>query len=73
MVLGDILVTSIRELGQIGIWLKTAGILFILWVIFQSITLFLNTKRMKEVYKIKEDMKRIEKKINKILKSLKQK
>jgi hypothetical protein len=64
MVVGDV----ITEIGKIGLWLKTAGIIFILWIIFQVVNFIINRKRMKEIYNIKDDMKRIEKKIDRILK-----
>ena len=62
VVVGDV----ITEIGKIGLWLKTAGIIFILWIIFQVINFIINRKRMREIYNIKDDMKRIEKKIDKI-------
>jgi hypothetical protein len=64
MVVGDV----ITEIGKIGLWLKTAGIIFILWIIFQVVNFIINRKRMKEIYNIKGDMRRIEKKIDGILK-----
>lgn len=65
---GDISVNILTQVGQIGLWLKAAGIIFILWIIFQVIIVIINARRMKEIYKIKEDMKRMEAKLDKILK-----
>ena len=57
----------IKEIGQITLWLQAIGIIGALWIVFQSVSLFLNRKRMKEVYAIHKDMERIEGKIDKIL------
>jgi len=59
----DILVV----LGQIGLWLKTIGVIILIWLIFHVINVLFNTKRTKEVKNIKEDIIRIEEKIDKIL------
>ena len=61
----------VSEVGKIGLWLQALGLVVILWVIFKIIALVMNRKRMREVYRIKEDMKRIESKIDNILASKK--
>ena len=61
----------VSEVGKIGLWLQALGLVVILWVIFHIIALVMNRKRMREVYRIKEDMKRIESKIDNILASKK--
>ena len=58
----------VLEVGRIGLWLQALGVIVILWIIFELIAFYYNRKRMQEVYKIKEDMKRVERKIDKILK-----
>jgi len=57
----------VTELGQIGLWLQTLGILIVLWLIFQIFSLVINRRRMQEIYAIKKDMQRIERKIDKIV------
>ncbi len=57
----------ISELGKIGLWLQTIGVIVILWLFFEFVAFFINRKRMKEIYKIKEDMNRIEGKIDKLI------
>lgn len=57
----------VSEIGKIGLWLQAVGLIVVAWIIFSIIDLLINRKRMKEVYKIKKDMKRIEGKIDKIL------
>jgi biopolymer transport protein ExbB/TolQ len=57
------------KLGHLGSWLQAIGIIVVLWIIFQLISLAINRKRMKEIYKIKSDMIRIERKIDKIIAS----
>lgn len=58
----------LSEIGKIGSWLQALGIVIIIGIIFEIIMIWLNLRRMKEVAKIKYDMIRIEKKIDKILK-----
>lgn len=57
----------IGEIGQIVLWLQALGIIFVVWIVAEAFAFYYNRKRMIEVYKIKEDMKRIEGKIDKIL------
>ncbi len=57
----------IGSLGQIALWLQALGIILVLWIIFQLASFYYNWKRMKEVLLIKKDMKRIEGKIDRIL------
>ena len=52
----------IFSLGQIALWLSAAGVIIILWIIFQVVTLIVNRKKRKALYKIKEDTERIDKK-----------
>lgn len=59
------------ELGSIALWLQAIGILVIAWIVFEIIALYFHRKRMREVYKIKEDMKRIERKIDVIVRATK--
>ena len=56
------------EVGKIGLWFKAAGIFVILWILFESVILWLNWKRIKEMYGIREDMKRMERKLDGIAK-----
>lgn len=56
------------QLGQIGLWLQALGIIVILWIIFQIIAVIVNRKKRKTLYAIKEDVERIEKKIDRLLK-----
>ena len=73
MALNDTLIdvpgSLISEVGKIGLWMQTLGLVVILWLFFEIVAFFINRKRMKEVYAIKHDMKRIERKIDQILAS----
>ncbi len=57
----------IRTLGSLALWLQAVGVIVVAWIIFEVIALHINRKRMREVYKIKHDMSRIERKIDRIL------
>jgi uncharacterized membrane protein YciS (DUF1049 family) len=63
-VLGGIVV----ELGQIGLWIQGIGLLVLAWIVFWIITLIMNRKKRKTLYRIEADLKRVEKKLDKVLK-----
>ena len=70
MVVGDIAGESLKILSQLGyvaLWLQALGVILIIWLVAESFGFYYNRKRMQEVYKIKEDMKRIEGKIDKLI------
>ncbi len=58
----------ITALGTMALWLQAVGVVVILWIIFEIVALYYTIKRMKEVYAIKGDVKRIEGKIDSLLK-----
>jgi len=63
-----VLTEVLTKIGAIGLWVQTVGIIVILWVAFQIIHFFFERSRAKGIYKIKEDMKRMEGKLDLILK-----
>ena len=65
-----ILPEVILEVGRVALWLQTLGIIIVLWIIFQSVTLFYNRKRRLAIYSIKDDLERIENRVKRIEKSL---
>ena len=56
----------IYELGSIGRWLQTIGIIIIFWIGFQIINLIYNYKKRKQLELIEDKLLKIEKKINKL-------
>lgn len=58
----------ILEIGKLGLWVQAVGLFIVLWIVFQVILLFYNAHRTKKLYHIIIDMKRIEGKIDKLLK-----
>ncbi len=66
-IFGETTTRILSDIGQMGLWLQTLGIVVVLWLIFEVASLIYHHRRMKEVYKIKEDMTRIEGKIDRIL------
>jgi len=58
----------VLEVGRIALWMQTLGVLIILWIVFQVIALIVNRKKRKALYALQEDMKRIERKLDKVLK-----
>ncbi|MAG27170.1 hypothetical protein CMI47_16660 [Candidatus Pacearchaeota archaeon] len=61
MVLEETVGDLVTQVGQIGIWLRTVGIIFVIWVIFDIINLIMNRRRIKI-------LKRIDMKVDKLLK-----
>ncbi|MBM3230358.1 hypothetical protein FJZ22_01730 [Candidatus Pacearchaeota archaeon] len=58
--------TVVSEVTGIVRWLQALGILLVGYVVFEIITFYINIRRYRELLKIKEDMIRIEKKIDKL-------
>ncbi|PIN90500.1 hypothetical protein COU60_01625 [Candidatus Pacearchaeota archaeon CG10_big_fil_rev_8_21_14_0_10_34_76] len=58
----------IFELGNLGKWIQAVGLVVIIWIIFQAVTLYFNRKRRKLMEKLDRDLERVEKKLDKILK-----
>ena len=56
------------QLGQIGLWVQAVGLVVILWIIVEAITLYYNRKRRLLLMNIDERLKRVEKKIDLIKK-----
>ena len=56
--------TVLTETVHIVQWLQALGILLVGYVIFEIITFYITIRRYRELLKIKDDMKRIERKID---------
>lgn len=70
MVLGNITefpVGLVGEIGQIALWLQAIGIVAAILILAEILSFYFNARRYAQLIKIKEDMKRIERKIDKIL------
>jgi biopolymer transport protein ExbB/TolQ len=63
----DASVNLINQITNIAHWMQALGVVVLLWIIFQIISLAINQKRMKKINIIKKDMERIEAKIDRIL------
>ena len=59
-------VDVILEIGKLGKWIQAVGLVVIIWIIIQIINYYFNRKRMKAIEGFHEDIKRIEKKIDKL-------
>ncbi len=69
MVVEDTIIADlIKDIGQIGLWIQAVGIVIILWVVFQVIILINNRIRRKQLYEIENRLKRIESKVDKLVK-----
>jgi hypothetical protein len=61
---GDLVV----EVGKLGLLLNALGVVIILWIGFQIVTLIVNRKRRKALYRMERRLDKIEKKLDKALK-----
>ena len=58
----------IIELGTLASWLQALGILLIVWLVFQVISLIVNLKKKKLLELIRSDIKKLERKVDRISK-----
>ncbi len=66
MAVEEVVGNLVTELGKIGLWVQALGLIIIFWIIFQIVNLIVNRKKRKTLYGIREDLKRIEGKIDKL-------
>ena len=64
-------VDIITELGRIGLWIQAVGLVVILWIIIEAITIFFNRKRRLLLESIEKRLLRVEHKIDQIAKNKK--
>lgn len=53
----------ILQLGQIGLWVQAVGLIVVLWIVFQAITMYYNRKRRLILSEMNERLKAIERKL----------
>jgi len=58
----------VLELGQIGLWIQAVGLIVVLWIIIQAITMYFNRKRRLLLVQIDKRLKTVESKIDKLIK-----
>ena len=58
----------IIELGTLASWLQALGILLVVWLVFQVISLIVNLKKKKLLELIRSDIKKLERKVDRISK-----
>ncbi len=63
----DVLGSVVSEVGRIGLVLQALGVIVILWIVFELIALIVNRKKRKALYSIKQDLIRIEGKLDRVL------
>ena len=56
----------VLELGKIGNWLQAVGLIVIIWIIIESITLYYNRKRRKLLEEINNRLKNVEIKLSRL-------
>jgi len=57
---------AVTEVGKIGKWLQALGLVVIFYFVFQIVFLIHNKKREKMILSVQNDLKRLEKKIDKL-------
>jgi len=54
------------QMGKIGKWLQAIGLIIVLWIVFEVVYLVILGRKKKEIVKLREDVKRLEGKIDKL-------
>jgi len=65
---GEMIPELIIELGKLGKWLQALGIIILLWLIFQIVSLIIRIKKNKKLKDIQHRLSNLERKIDKVLK-----
>jgi hypothetical protein len=67
----DVVGGLVLDVGRIGLWMQTVGIIVILWLIFSIVMLIVNRKKRKYLKSIDERLISVEKKLDLLLKKSK--
>jgi len=67
MAIEETVTDIVLEVGRIGKWLQALGLLVIIWIIFQVVNFMINRKKQNELKKIRNDLFRIEDKLDKLI------
>ena len=54
------------EIGKLGKWIQAVGLVVIIWVVVQAITLYFNRKRRRMLEDIQKKVEKIDRKLDKI-------
>jgi len=66
--ISDAIITDIvKDLGQFGLWIQAIGLVIVIWIVFQIITLINDRIKRRKLYSIQERLEVLEKKIDKLL------
>ncbi|MDP1695406.1 MAG: hypothetical protein Q8L29_00660 [archaeon] len=69
MVIGEEeIINLLIEIGKIGYWLQAIGLMVILWIVFQIVSLIINKKNRNTLKYLRLDIKRLETKVDKLSK-----
>ena len=52
------------QLGQVGLWVQAVGLVVVIWIIAQAVTMYFNRKRRLLLIDIDERLKRVENKLD---------
>jgi len=67
MAIEETVTDIVLEVGKIGKWLQALGLLVIIWIVFQIVNFVINRKKQSELKKIRNDLFRIEDKLDKLI------
>ncbi len=59
---------AVLMIGRLGLWVQAVGLVVILWIIVEAVTLYYNRQRRLLLIDIDERLKRVEAKIDNIKK-----
>ncbi|MEK6760847.1 MAG: hypothetical protein AABX93_02900 [Nanoarchaeota archaeon] len=55
------------QISQISLWMKGLGAVAVVWIIYSIVMFFINQKRANDIDELKKNVKRIEGKIDKLV------
>ena len=59
----------VLEVGKIGKWVQAVGLFVVVWIVIQLSNFFLNRKRLATLRKMEFNLRRLEKKVDKLSKN----
>jgi len=57
----------LTEVGRLGKWLQALGLIVFIWIVFQLVNFYINRKKLANISKMRNDLLRIEDKLDKLI------
>lgn len=70
MAVEDVAAEILLGVGHLALYMQAVGLILILWIVFQIVTLYFNRKRRKKLYHLSEQLSQLDEKIDRLEKKL---